>query len=72
MGQHKRRAAFSFNVALLWLLGGATAIAVSALVFAGWIPMAFRMRGAGRLFAIGLIMVLTSIGMFFHARKREH
>jgi hypothetical protein len=72
MGQHKLRAAISFKVALLWFLGGATAIAASVLEFAGWIPMAFRMRGAVGLLSLGLIMTLTSLGMFFRLSKREH
>jgi uncharacterized membrane protein AbrB (regulator of aidB expression) len=57
MNQHKRHAAVSFRISLLWLIGGATAIGACVSVFEGWIPMAFRMRGAGQLFALGLIMV---------------
>lgn len=62
----------SFKRALLWLLGGATAIAASAFVFMKWIPMTFYMRGAARLFALGVIMILASMGMFFGLKKGKH
>jgi hypothetical protein len=72
MGQHKGDVSVSFKRALLWLLGGATAITASAFVFMKWIPMAFYMRGAAQLFALGVIMILASIGMFFGLKKRKH